>query len=498
LTVSDDRVNARLAEYLRQYTSFQTPDGDVRSHRLARSTAVSRALPGGLVRGVGGTVLALAIAATLIVVLVVGLGLRTRMLTSQSNTPTLFGGPAVASVADPRNNYVWFTGADQATVDIVPPSQSSGAAGLKVAVLDWTGAVRYRFTIGRSRLDPSVFPQIDTISADGTRALLSDGTVINQTGAGVGSIPALANLTGTAHWTNNSREVCAANDAGGRLSLRVFSLDGPSQLIASVPDASAGAPGFPSIAAVLACDPAGNLAVVARYRYGGSMTEPVPCPPPSTCSVSLPHTVVAGLWAIRMSNGAVALREPDVYAQVGRSFFYGSENGALVAEFLIKLQAGNFTQPDAVVRVSSGRSVASLAQTHWPNAGYFPDIPAISADGSLLISTSQEEDGHVTMDLVRGASGVIVRSYVFVMDHAVCTNAPATPGDCPNPASTGSAIVPLAHAAAYPGGSAFMVDVDGELALIDAHGDITRLQTTLNLEAPAGDPGYDGMSQAQR
>jgi hypothetical protein len=102
------------------------------------------------------------------------------------------------------------------------------------------------------------------------------------------------------------------------------------------------------------------------------------------------------------------------------------------------------------------------------------------------------------MDLVRAASGVVIRTFAFVTIHAVCTSAPSTPDDCPSPASTSSAIVPLAHAAAYPGGSAFMVDVDGDLALIDAHGDITKLQTTLNLEAPAGDPGYDGMSQAQR
>jgi hypothetical protein len=43
-----------------------------------------------------------------------------------------------------------------------------------------------------------------------------------------------------------------------------------------------------------------------------------------------------------------------------------------------------------------------------------------------------------------------------------------------------------------------MIDVEGELLLLDSSGGISRLPTTINLSAAPGSLNYEGMSQAQR
>lgn len=61
----------------------------------------------------------------------------------------------------------------------------------------------------------------------------------------------------------------------------------------------------------------------------------------------------------------------------------------------------------------------------------------------------------------------------------------------------GSSLL-AAGAAAYPEGSSFMIDVDGELALLDSRGGISRLATSLDLVPTPADANYLAMSQAQR
>ena len=44
----------------------------------------------------------------------------------------------------------------------------------------------------------------------------------------------------------------------------------------------------------------------------------------------------AAIWGIRMSDGAVVIREPDKTVAAGEPFWYGSQNGALAAEFVTR------------------------------------------------------------------------------------------------------------------------------------------------------------------
>ena len=245
--MSDEAINARLVEYLGRYTTFAMPARDIAASGTRLRARRTWAPPGSAVRGIGGTALAFAIITALVVVLGVEFGLRSRMQTAQSNAATLFNGPPARNVANPRNTFVWFTGTNSLPIvsnraseggPAPAPGSQPGVAvtGLRVVVLDWTGAVRYRFTITPSSADPGAIPAVETISADGTRALLSDGVVLDETGAVVGAIPDLENFAGTPRWTSDGAGVCAATEVAGRLSLSLYGLDGTRRVIASVAD----------------------------------------------------------------------------------------------------------------------------------------------------------------------------------------------------------------------------------------------------------------------
>ncbi|HYM51464.1 MAG TPA: hypothetical protein VET65_12960, partial [Candidatus Limnocylindrales bacterium] len=170
--------------------------------------------------------------------------------------------------------FVWFTG----VITTPPPgSGSTGGqwAGENVEVLDWTGTVRYHFQVPHSTL-PQGYNEIQAISADGTRALLDDGTVLDETGAVIGRIPLLRGdgaWRNQARWMSDDSGVCAAfsNEpvappvamppkgqgtpppqpippyakpgADHSVTLKVFGLDGHVRTIATV---GAGALGEPS------------------------------------------------------------------------------------------------------------------------------------------------------------------------------------------------------------------------------------------------------------
>ena len=477
--MNDETVNARLVDYLGRYTTFAMPASE--SRRRAGTTTSGRAVPGSAARSIGGSVLALAVIAALVVILGVGFGLRSRTLTTQPETSSLFSGARATNVANPRDNYVWFTATSavasgtalvsQAGTEPAPRSQPGlSATGLRVAVVDWTGAVRYHFTIDRSRLDPNVLPEIELISTDGTRALLNDGTVINQTGAVVGTIRDLANATGTPRWTSDARDVCAASDSGGRLALRVYSLDGTNRLIASIPDPANGEIVQAPIASVLSCSPESNLAVVARPGYNVSHTHACSTPELRQCTMTSITLVPTALWAIRMSSGALAFHEPTLGFAGFETVLYASENGALAAESLWHMDGKQSFDSTAVRRVPSGSAVPGLLETG------LLDLPAVSADGMLVLATAENVARTVlSINLVSALDGHVIRTVAI----------------------RGSSLL-AAGAAAYPEGSSFMIDVDGELALLDSRGGISRLATSLDLVPTPADANYLAMSQAQR
>lgn len=469
--MSDEVINARLAEYLGRYTTFAMPAGDNATSGARLRARKMWTAPRSAVRGIGGGVLALALVAALVVALGIGFGLRSRTQTAQSVGSTLFSGPPAQPVADARNNFVWFTGTNSLRTTPLPASQGGTepatgaqpgvtATGMRVVVLDWTGAVRYRFTIGPSSQDPGFLPEVASISADGTRALLNDGVVLNQTGAVVGAIPDLKHFVGTPRWTSDGAGVCAATEVAGRLSLSLYGLDGTRRVIASVADNMMVTTGGFFDSSVLSCDPERNIAVVARYRY-----ELVPlkqCDPPSASCVDQSDTVEAAIWGIRMSDGAVVIREPDKTVAAGEPFWYGSQNGALAAEFV--------TRGVAVLDIPSGSEMLD------PGGVSSVNLPAVSADGTRILWTVEAASRtRLTMDLADAAGGATIRSVTI----------------------QGRNLSPVL-AIAYPSGSSFMVDVDGELLLLDSHGGISRLATTLDVSAVPGSLNYEGMSPAQR
>jgi hypothetical protein len=321
--------------------------------------------------------------------------------------------------------------------------------------------VRYRFTIAPSKLDPGVIPAIETISPDGTRALLNDGVVIDQAGAVVSAIPGLKNFPGTPRWTSDGAGVCAATDVAGRLSLALYALDGTRRVIASVTDNVAVAIGGFLATSVLSCDPQSSIAVVARYRYIPAEAEQC-APLAASCLGNGVDTVDAALWGIRMSDGTVLIHQADKTVAVGEPFWYGSENGALAAEFV--------TRGVAVVDIPSGGEMLR------PSGVGSADLPAVSADGTRILSTVENASRtRLTMDLTDAADGATIRRATL----------------------QGKSLPPVL-AIAYPDGSSFMVDVDGELLLLDSSGGVSRLSTTISLSAAPGSLNYEGMSQAQR
>ncbi len=470
--MNDETIDARLIEYLGRYTTFAMPARSIAASEKGPSARRRWAAPGSAVRGIGGSLFALATVAALVVVLGVGFGLRSRTLPIQPAVTNPFSGTPSTPVANPRDNFVWFTGTASVFVEPArepfggPNPATAGQAGLRpagvsVAVLDWTGAVRYRFTIPPSKLNPGVIPVIASISADGTRALLDDGVVLDQTGSVVGAIPDLNNLAGTPRWTSDDAGVCAATDVAGRLSLALYDLDGVHRVIGSVPDDATVASGGLFDSSVLSCDPQSNIALVARYRYIPASAEQC-VPPTASCVDEGIDTVEAALWGMRMSDGTVVMHRPDTTVAVGEPFWYGSENGGLAAEFV--------TRGVAVVDIPSGGELLQPADLGSAN------LPAVSADGSRILWTTENASRtQLTMDLVGAADGATIRSVTF---------------DGKN--------LPPVLAVAYPDGSSFMVDVDGALILFDSRGGISKLSTTINLNAPPGSLYYEGMSQAQR
>lgn len=376
----------------------------------------------------------------------------------------LTSGPAafVSPASSPA--FVWLAG----QVTNPSPAPSSGSyetVGINVQVIDWTGQVRYHFQIpipaGRS---PFV---IQAISADGTRALLDDGSVLDETGRVVGAIPALKG-TGmpwsTVRWTNDDRSVCATSSnepvapfvtpppkgqpnpsptapepytepgADHSVTLKAFGLDGSVRTIATVGTGPLSVPSGPfgDSTGVLACNITRDLAIVARYHDADA-----------NATQSTTYMTVS-LWAVKMSTGHVVYHQPETRMALGRAFFFGSQDGSLAVEFLWNSKVWG-CETDVALHMPSGQEVPVL------DSEPCPDTPAVSADGTRILRRVVNQGATWTaLELIDAADGRIIRRVE---------------------ASTNFG----ASAVAQPGGSSFIVQVDRYLALVDANGGITLL-----------------------
>ena len=386
----------------------------------------------------------------------------------------LTAGPAAVVGSASDRGFVWLVG------DITQPqaagNQGGTITGMRVVVLDWSGKVRYHFDLPHAR--PGFPTAIQAISPDGSRALLDDGTVVDETGAIIGKLAALAvkgmpaNAT---HWMADNRHVCASfsnepvapfvapqpkgqpnasptppepytrPDADHSVTLKIFGLDGTVRTVATFAKGPQGVESgsFGDSTSVLACNGTTDLAVVARYHDA------------DTSAGQSSTNMTVSLWAIKLSTGAVVYHQPETRMALGRAFFFGSQNAQLAVEFLWNSKVWG-AETDVVLRMPSGQPVPVL------DAEPIPDTTGVSADGTRILRRLVDQaHGQTDLELIDASNGHIIRRVVI----------PTTVG---------------ATAVAQPGSSSFMVQVEGYLAYVDRDGGISLLHPDVKLGgAPA-------------
>jgi hypothetical protein len=429
---------------------------------------------------VAGGVATVAVGGAVAVAILLSHGhLRQNPLTQTNGIEQALSAGAPAAIGPtPARSFVWLTGV---VTDPPQPTGNQGArvTGMRVAVLDWSGAVRYRFQLPHPAAG-DVPTAIQAISTDGTRALLDDGTVLDQTGAVVGRIPSLK-MTGmpgdSIRWMSDGKHVCAAvsNEpvapfvtpppkgqpnpspppvppyakpgADHSVSLKVFGLDGSVRTVATVGSGSltVGSGFFGDSVGVLACNPSSDLAVVARYHDADT----------SAAGQQSTTNMTVSLWAINLSTGAVLVHTPETRMALGRTFFFGSENGKLAVEFLWNSKVWG-SETDVVLEMPSGRTVPVLDEEASP------DTAGLSADGTRILRRVVNKAGTTTeLKLIDASDGRVIRRVSIPGIHG-------------------------AAAVALPGGSAFMLQVEGYLALVDGNGGVTLLHPDVSLSGNGG------------
>ena len=425
---------------------------------------------------------AIAVAAALVLVLVAGFGLRTHAPQAVVNSQSLTGGPAAVPQHGAAQSFVWLTG-----YSINPPApnqagQGGSITGVNVDVLDWTGTLRYHFSLPKSINSPGS-PRINdilAISGDGMRALLDDGTVLNETGGVVGRIPALGTIGfpfNQPRWASDDSAVCvaASNEpvpaattlppksnaaatppplppyalpgADHSVTLELVSLSGHVRKIATVGSGPLGEPSGanPDSTSVASCNPDANIAVVARAH---DATDD------STNDEQTSNDMTISLWAVQLSSGKVLFHQPETRIATGIPWSFGSANGKLAVEFLWNNKVAG-SQVDRVLRIPSGTAVPLTSEP-------IADITGVSADGTRILRRLVDtRTNQTSMELLAASDARIIRNVVL-------------------PGITGATAV------AEPGGSSFLVDVSGHLALVDGNGGISLLHPDLHLGQPSG------------
>lgn len=452
---------------------------DARSRLLGRALEEARRphLFAGAMAAAATIVLAGAVA---IVVLLTHNHVRQAPPSPQSVEEALTSGPAAAVRAPSNQSFVWLTG------DLVQPSiggqQAGTISGIAVDVIDWSGTLRHHFVIQNVRA--GLPNEIQSISPDGTRALLGDGRVLDESGRVIATISALSSqrlAANTTHWMADDRHICAsfsnevvANyppthpkaapnatptppqpyqlpNADHSVTLKVFGLDGSVRTVATFGTGPAGAANGPfgDSTSVLSCNASADLGVVARYHdadASGGQTS---------------NNMTVSLWAITLSTGAVLYHQPETRMALGRAFFYGSQNGKLAVEFLWNSKVWG-AETDVVLRMPSGQPVPVL------DAEPIPDTTGLSADGTRILRRLVDDAHQQTdLELIDAANGRIIRRVVL-------------PG------------ILGASAVAMPGSSSFMVQVENYLALVDSSGGVTLLHPNVTLQMPNA-PGGVGL-----
>lgn len=456
-SLDDTDLNQRLHAALDLMPPSERLDERVRHALSERATRPPRRRPA---RRFAWALVALGVVTVFTATLVTGLGLRGHQSTSPGES-VFGGGPPAIVGPDARTSFVWLF--DPETRSSVSTPTATKIIAEDVDVIDWTGALRYRFQLPGVSLGPY---GVQSISPDGRRALMSDGTVLDETGAAVGHIPAPASFgpysTGV-RWATDDTSICeavsnephsppagssskGATDAPASASplpqwaqpgadhsvtLDVVGLDGQAKAIATVGAGALDEPSgmMPDSTSVLTCNLRADVAVIARYRgaLGPSSARPT-----------------ADVWAIRISTGQVLFHQLEIPMASGRAFFFGSQLGNLAVEFLWNSTTAG-SEVDRVVRIPSGESVPVT------DAEPVPDTPAVNADGTRILRRLLDSSRKVTtLELLNASDGSVIRRFEL-------------------PGLQGAQAAPEAH------GKSFLMQVDGQLVVIDQEGRTTVL-----------------------
>lgn len=370
--------------------------------------------PSGLLAGVlAGALLAGALA--------VGFGLRRSAEPSGSAVPSGHATPAPVPAAAAR--YVWISAR-------APRSPQH----TEVHVLDWNGSVHAAFTLPSPRDTRIQASTVRTVSPDGTRALLSDGTVLDDHGAVVAGWPASGGALNDiapdgAMWAD-STTLCTAGDLHD-LPIATAAASDPSHpaiepVVVSVStvrgttrlaQVQAAAPPYPAGAGapvarraqVLACSRAADRVVVAQYVQSiGNTATPRPGNIADTGDG-------ATVWVVQLSTGRVLHTLSDVRVDTGRSMI-ASRDGRVLVEFPPGRDPGGAPR---LVQIDTGRVVHTFG---------IVDVAAVSDDDARAVTRTYGniatgQGGHDVVSLVDVASGRTLWSVSEAAGAIVATDA---------------------------------------------------------------------------
>lgn len=437
----NELTERELHEHLqRALDPLSREDGiEMRFQNALRERSVRSPARGG--RWLAAAALGLSVVVVFAAVLVEGIGLRGHQ---QNALPP---GGATSSAAPPTaSGLIWLTTTDLATIP--PPGSGQRLSGYSVTVIDWTGTVHHQFTVpDEEGIDAQPF---QAVALDGSMALLGDGTVLDASGATIAHLTPPAGvhpgINSWARFADNDSGVCEAS-SGTRsgdpaASLDFVTLDGHSTHVASVGTATPAGPvtanTMPAIANVLACSRRNDTAIVAQYLHPGATDG----------------STTISAWAVRMSSGEILWQQPATKVAPGRFFAYASATGALLTEQLYG--TGSNQERDEVFHIPSGALVPGT------DSSAIYDTPALSADGTRILRREIAPDNRTTkLQLLDATTGAVVHTWT----------------------TSGSV---RANAVPEPSGAGFLVEWQGQLLYLDAHGNTYTVPTHVSLNPNAG------------
>jgi hypothetical protein len=267
-------------------------------------------------------------------------------------------------------------------------------------VVDWTGALRSSFQLPPN--DAAGNGVTVTASPDGRVALLSNGTVIDYTGATVGRlIPPPLEGVNAQRWAEDDHHLCSASLAPASVVLTMVDTSGAARPVAVLPD-PAWNEGMPATSqwsrqiTVVACSQANDRAVIVRE------TDAPPVVGDGPWSV----------WSVQVSTGRVISR----LDLTGHQLVVSADGSRLIYRPVTGYKPRNLQPPSrgmppvvvhdpvlddlTVVDLDTGRSIGKLPPSDQQVLG-------LSADGRMAVISRESpktspQDGIRLVDLASG------------------------------------------------------------------------------------------------